>query len=374
VRSNSEIEIKAERAASLARRLGLAGILLTTQHNFAWLTGGQSNRIDGSREAGAGALLIGANGRRFVLANTIESPRLMSEALVGFDAELREFPWEAERADAALVSRLAAEAVGGAIGADTSVPETRLVEDEIARARAPLVADELQRYSTLGRDVGRALGDTMRRLEPGGAEDEVARVVAAALIAVAARPIVLLVAGDDRIARFRHPVATSARWRHTLLVAVCAEREGLVVGLSRIVSAGKPRDEVRLKTRAAAQVFGALLEATQQGATGAAMYEAALRAYQVTGFPGQERLHHQGGPTGYRSREWIAHPSCTERASLPQAFAWNPSVTGTKVEETCIVHEDGRIENVTASDGWPAIAIEVRGQRVLVPDVLTLDR
>ena len=76
VASSRELDAKAERVVQLARESNLAGILIATQHNFAWLTGGRSNRVDGSRERGNGELLIAADGRRFVLANSIESGRL----------------------------------------------------------------------------------------------------------------------------------------------------------------------------------------------------------------------------------------------------------------------------------------------------------
>ena len=75
VASSRELDAKAERVVQLARESNLAGILIATQHNFAWLTGGRSNRVDGSRERGNGELLIAADGRRFVLANSIESGR-----------------------------------------------------------------------------------------------------------------------------------------------------------------------------------------------------------------------------------------------------------------------------------------------------------
>jgi hypothetical protein len=55
-----------------------------------------------------------------------------------------------------------------------------------------------------------------------------------------------------------------------------------------------------------------------------------------------------------------------------QAFAWNPSITGSKVEETCIASSDG-IEMITTTPGWPVIAIKVDGEgKYLLPDVLSL--
>jgi len=104
--------------------------------------------------------------------------------------------------------------------------------------------------------------------------------------------------------------------------------------------------------------------------SGADLYEVAARAYRDAGFPGEEHLHHQGGAVGYRTRDWVAHPTCTELVQDSQAFAWNPSITRSKVEETCIAFEDG-IEIITTTQGWPAIASEANGKYFL-PDVLSL--
>jgi hypothetical protein len=52
-------------------------------------------------------------------------------------------------------------------------------------------------------------------------------------------------------------------------------------------------------------------------------------------------LHHQGGMTGYTSREIIATPQTHQEIRVGQAFAWNPSVTGAKAEETFVLSEGG---------------------------------
>jgi Xaa-Pro dipeptidase len=63
--------------------------------------------------------------------------------------------------------------------------------------------------------------------------------------------------------------------------------------------------------------------------------------YRDAGFPGEERLHHQGGTTGYGSREVIATPAMQHVIAANQAFAWNPSITGAKAEETFVLTESG---------------------------------
>jgi antitoxin VapB len=370
----SEIAAKRDRLLRLAEAEGLRGILLTTQPNFSWVTGGLTNRIDGSRESGNGALLFTTDGRRYVVANTIEHPRLVFEALEDSGFESIEYEWTDERADPGLPARLAAEAADGPVGIDAPGDGAVTLERQIARLRAPLTAHELARYRALGAAVGGVIGDVARSVDVGASEQDVASTLTSALAPLRIRPVVLLVAADSRIARFRHPTPTDARWTRRLMIATCAERDGLVVAASRLVHVGGPDRDLVCRTRAAAHTCAALLATTRAGVTGAELFETAAAAYAATGFPGEERLHHQGGAIGYRAREWIAHPNSQETVTPPQAFAWNPTVTGAKVEESCIVHLDGRVDLLTASPDWPSIDVEVNGLRVPLPDVLVRDR
>jgi antitoxin VapB len=155
------------------------------------------------------------------------------------------------------------------------------------------------------------------------------------------------------------------------MVVTCARRDGLIASLSRIVCVGPVPDELERRTLSAARVDAQLLAATRPGATGAELYRLASRSYSEEGFEGEERLHHQGGACGYRTRDWVAHPACDERVEANQAFAWNPSITGSKIEETCIAFDD-RCEIITASPDWPSIPVTVEGRQYVLPGVLSL--
>src|SRR5262249_1128022 len=152
-----------------------------------------------------------------------------------------------------------------------------------------------------------------------------------------------------------------------VMVALCAERDGLIVSMSRIVSAGAPAD-LNQRTRAAAGVFGRLLEATRPGARAADLYQVAVRAYDAAGFPGEELKHHQGGAIGYRAREWVAHPRSQETVRERQAFAWNPTIIGTKVEDTALVIDD-RLEVITSTPDWPLIPVAAGNRLIQASDV-----
>ena len=97
-----------------------------------------------------------------------------------------------------------------------------------------------------------------------------------------------------------------------------------------------------------------------RGTDGRTLFHVAQRAYADVGFSGEEQKHHQGGAIGYRSREWIAHPASEETVQERQAFAWNPSITGTKVEDTALLTERG-IELISSSPGWPTLEAGAAG-------------
>ena len=371
---SAEIAEKTERAQRLLAAENLGGVLLGSQHNFSWLTAGGSNGVDTSREQGAGALLVRNDGKRFVLASRIEMPRLLAEELSEQEFEPIEFAWEEEKASPTFLIERARALLhdGAALGSDLSLgANARTIEAAIARCRYQLTSSEIERFRQLGSDAGQALGRLVTTLAPGETEREIARRAADALAAGGMRAVVCLVAADERAQRFRHPVPTERRWERVLMVVVCARRHGLIASLTRIVCAGPVASELKRRTLAAARVNAQLLAATRAGATGADLYAVAARAYREAGFEGEQHLHHQGGACGYRTRDWTAHPSSAESVMLNQAFAWNPSITETKVEETCLSFADG-VEIITATPYWPQIIVQAGGREYFSPDVLPL--
>jgi antitoxin VapB len=367
----SEHTEKLDRVARVAQAAGVQGVLLAGHHNIAWLTSGRANRIDASRETGTARLLVAADGRRFVLANAIEMPRLLGEELAGLEYEPVEYPWTEDQ-DPARAVRAARSLLGerAPLGADWPLPETTAVEAALARARALLTDGEIARYRALGREAGLMLGAVCRGLTPGEEERDIARTIVDGAFGMRARPIVVLVGSDERLRRYRHPVATAAAWKSVVMVALCAERDGLVVSLSRIVAAGGPAD-LEARTRATASVFGRLLDATRPGAAASALYGVAAAGYAAAGFAGEELQHHQGGAIGYRAREWVAHPASQEIVQPRQAFAWNPTIAGTKVEDTALVIGE-RLEMLTTTPGWPMMALGTRERPIAASDIWRL--
>ncbi|HWS90065.1 MAG TPA: M24 family metallopeptidase [Pyrinomonadaceae bacterium] len=370
----AEIAEKSERLTRMLAAEGLGGVVLVAQPNFAWLTAGGNNGIDTSREQGACALVVGADGRRYALASRIELARMLEEELAGTDFEPVEYGWEEEKASPTFIADLATKVIGSgvALGSDLPLgPNVKSIDGLVSRCRYQLTPPESERFRQLGRDAGEVLGAVARSLTPGLTETEIARRVSDSLTARGMRSVVTLVAADERIAKYRHPIPTDKAWERVVMLVTCARRKGLVASLSRIVCAGEISGDLRRRTDASARVNAKLLAATRPGAAGSELYRVAADAYAEEGFPGEERLHHQGGAAGYRTRDWVAHPANTETVQINQAFAWNPTVTGSKAEETCIASAEG-VEVITTTPNWPQIHVRVGGREYLSPDVLVL--
>lgn len=358
-----EIETKTERLVELLERESLGGVLLNAQHNFAWITGGGSNGIDLSRENGAATIFVRRDGKRFLLANNIETPRMLAEEVSGDRFEPIEFSWQDEKAISDLIFEKARTLTDGQIASDLTINASlRTIENLIAPCRFELVREEIERFERLGSDAANALDQVISAIKTGETEIEIAAKMRGELGAKNISSVVTLVAADERIEKYRHPVPTEHRWNKTLLLVTCAKRAGLIASLSRMVCVGEVPNELKEKTETAAFVNATLWNATKPGTTGAELYSIALNAYADAGFPGEINRHHQGGATGYKTREWVAHPKSGEIVRANQAFAWNPSITGTKVEDTIVVTKDGN-ENITSSDNVPKIETEIEGKK-----------
>jgi antitoxin VapB len=147
------------------------------------------------------------------------------------------------------------------------------------------------------------------------------------------------------------------------MAVVVAERGGLHAAATRYACAAPLSPPIRAARAAALQVEAAMLAASTVGTTYGDVLQACDRAYADAGYPQAWREHYQGGPIGYRQREFeIAPPQAAtsrfarERIEVGHALAWNPSVLGGgKSEDTYLVEPAGP-ERITATDSWPLLA------------------
>ena len=76
--------------------------------------------------------------------------------------------------------------------------------------------------------------------------------------------------------------------------------------------------------------------------------------YKEIGYEDEWQFLHQGGPTGYSTRDYLGTPDHDGVVLPNQAFAWNPSIPGTKSEDTIIAKKDGS-EILSVTGKWPMV-------------------
>lgn len=331
-----------EQVAALLERRGLDAVLLRTPANFAWYTGGADNRVNLADPAGVAGVLLTAEDE-WVVTTNIEAQRLRDEQAP--DMEVLAYPWHEELAGA--VRRQIG--TGARLGLDSAADAssgawapTESIATDLAPLRWVLDAEAIARYRAVGADAMAALVEAVAELSVGVAERFVAARVADACQRRGLHTPVVLVAGDERIARYRHPIVSDAVCRRRVMVVLCAERGGLVANLTRFVWFEDPEPTKQRQQAVCETLLRRMrVEATLAGTTLAEAFAACQRFYAEAGQPMEWQQHHQGGLTGYASRELIATPRTAQVIQVGQAFAWNPSLPGAKAEETFVLTADG---------------------------------
>src|ERR687890_57411 len=313
---------------------GAEALLLSRPANFAWYTGGADNRVDHGDPVGVASVLLTMDGA-YILTNNIEAPRMREEQTP--EMEVVEHPWHEE--PVALLRELT-----GGTGVGTDFPSTSGpdLSAEISPLRYALDGDAIEDYRRLGEDTVIAVSEAAGSLSPETDELEAAAELSAACLRRGMFAPLLLAASDERLVRHRHPVPHGGSLGKQAMLVVCAERGGLFVSLTRMIYFQEPDPKTARRQEACREILRRMREeATRKGRTLAQAFEDCRRFYAEAGYPEGWRDHHQGGMTGYASREVIATRGTPQEITEAQAFAWNPSLVGAKAEETFVLGPEG---------------------------------
>jgi antitoxin VapB len=311
----------------------LQAVVLGRRCNFSWYTAGARNYVGQACDVGNSHLVVTAEGAT-VVTSAIEAPRLETEELAGAGIAVEAFPWTSPTGPAQAIRQL----VGSArVAVDAPLPtlEADPLGADFDGLRWALCEQEMARYREVCSDTVAAVESAARSAEPGWSEYDLAATVSAELLLRRCLPWTILVAGAGRAGRFRHPLPVDGKLDRYFMIVACGERGGLIANCSRLACFGK-------------------LPADLAGATLGAIFAQAQAAYAAEGFPDEWRHHHQGGSCGYLPREVKAAPGNPTVVLADQAFAWNPSIAGTKSEDTILCRAGG-CEVLGSSAEWPTV-------------------
>ena len=362
----SELEIKLQRIQEMLNRHQVDALLLSRVSSFAWATCGAASYINTATTTGVGSLLITPTGR-YLITDNIEAPRFEKEEhLAAQGWEFRTVVWHEANPAVADLTR------GLKLAADGPVPGALDLSNEMARLRANLLPEEGARYREVSQLCAEAMNAAIRAVRPGQSEYEIAALLDRETQARGVQPIVNLIATDDRIFYFRHPLPFNKQLDKYAMLVLCGRKYGLVASVTRLVHFGRLPDDVRRKMLAVASIDATFIAATRPGRRLSEVFQCATDMYAKTGFANEWHLHHQGGPAGYEPREWVATPGATDVVAEGQVYAWNPSITGAKSEDTVLVGPTDN-EVLTTIPGWPIIFVEAEGQNIARPAILEVN-
>jgi Xaa-Pro dipeptidase len=351
----TEREIKRARLDAVLDAHGLDELVLRDPANLAWYLGGaRVHVVPGDPIA---EVTVGTFGEE-LRTTVIEAPRLRAEELHPDAPALRALRWWEPldaRAEAATTR-----------GSDRPRSGEVDVAADVMAARSALTDPEIERFRALGRDTAAATGAALRDARPSDTEFELAGRAARHLYDREVEPVVLLVAGGERLPLHRHPLPTAKPFGERAMLVVCGRRGGLVCAVTRIRAFAPLTAEERERYAGLLRVEEAYLDATRAGVRIGDIVAAGTAAYAEQGFARDEwHNHHQGGPIGYRTRDYLASPATEHVAVDRQAFAWNPSGGGFKVEDTVLI-AGGTLEILSPDPDWPTVSVGGRPR----PDVL----
>lgn len=331
--SEDRIE-KQDRVARVRREFDGAPLVLTSHESVSWYLEGVRTHVS---LAGPPVVAVRAeeSGDVLYIADN-EADRMIAEDLLPEDAaRIARVPW--------WISPAVAAADGAGVSESQVAPQLRA-------ARARMLPAERARYRSLGTETAETLTDVLGRVGPEQTERAAAAVVAAELIARGIDPLVVLVSGSARVG-YRHPLPTAGLLGDRAMIVVCGRRDGLIANATRWVGASVDEEPILGVERA-------FLDASVPGARLDGAFESGTAAYARFGFDADEwHRHHQGGPTGYAGRDPRATASTTDLLVENQAFAWNPTAPGVKVEDTMLRTATGW-EVLTFDERWPSVDYE----------------
>lgn len=363
------VKERIDKVRSLMKDQAVDGVLLRKRRSFSWLTGGKANHIVHTTELGVADLLI-LDEKVYCITTKMEAARIRQEELSGSGFEFITPEWYEGHgqaiAELCAGKRIAcdvspAEIAGLANGADFS--------KQIAELSYVLGEQEIERYRWLSQTAAKAVESTCREIAQGMTEFEIQAHLAAKVMKEGMNPQVILVATDERIFNYRHPIPTDKKLRSYAMLVLCAEKWGLVTNVTRLVSFVPLSAELAENKQKLAQIDLEMNLATRPGAAVKDILQKGISMYAEAGFPDDWRLLHQGGATGFAPREFLALPDSQQPVLLHQAYAWNPAIKGVKSEDTILVKENGN-EFLTHTGEWEYIKIERNGQIYQRPDIL----
>ncbi|QEN06741.1 M24 family metallopeptidase [Oceanispirochaeta crateris] len=361
-----EINHKIKLIRTMMKDEAMEAVYIKKQANYSWLTAGGLNQVGIGSEMGAFGLLLTMTSL-YCVATNIEATRAkVEERLEEKGFEFLIFSWDDEKGESRSISSIVSPK---SIGSDCGMGKD--LNRQIQKLRFSLVDSEIERYRLLGDQVSRSLEEVLFRVKPGDKECSVIGRLTESLWDHRIDYITIFCASDHRITNFRHPIATEKKIEKRVMLGVNARKGGLIVCLTRFLQFGPVDSQLHKQYRDNVEIDCRMIEATVPGTPVNEILKLAVREYSRLGYESEYKNHHQGGSIGYQGRDYRVNFDSPYLVQNNQGFCWNPSISGTKSEDT-ILATNGTPEFITHPCSFPTITVETETDRYIRPDILSV--
>lgn len=361
-----EFDTKVARIREYLQKNNLYGVYLKKRSNFAWITCGGDNRIVDASEIGWSGILVTKNSVSLITDNT-EFPRIIDEEIKDLNMEKFEINWYKDELSNSIIK------IGGSknIASDIEIPNLKILDNSFERIQYQLTDPEIERFRELGKITSKSFTKIGKQVKRGMSELDVASMVSFELIKNNIQPHLILVAADNRISDYRHPIPTNNKINKYVMYVTVAVKWGLNLSITRFVHFGKISPEIKAKHDAIINIDARLILNTRPGEKLNKIFKEHINNFKKFGYPEEWKKLHQGGSASYRIRDVKPNLETPDKeiVLLNQAYAWNPSITGIKSEDTIIVHED-KNEIISEDTDWPLVEVKFNNKKILRPDIL----
>lgn len=352
-----------ERIREWLNKKELDGVLLGRRDNYAWVSSGAKNHVVTNGEEGVAYYVIKKDAVSLI-ADSSDLPRMLREQNpLGAEGIL--VPWYES-----MEEFIANYIKGEKFVSDNGVAGTLNVQEELIDLRLELTGEEAERYKEIGQLCANIVEGVCMEARPGQTETEIAQILKCRCIENGISPDCVLVGADERIMDYRHPMPADKKIGSSLMVVLGGEKYGLNISMTRMVYFEEIPEEIKERYKKTQYIFACMQMMMKDGMPYKEYFENVQQLYKEAGYDGEWKMHHQGGPTGYGCREFVVTPDNEKFMHKGQAYAWNPTIQGTKCEET--TYMDGeKIQVLTRTGSWPLSTIATPYGNMDIADILT---
>lgn len=321
-------------------------VILNRRSSFAWFSQCESS-MNFYTDFGLGYIYVDKNDVFYYTSNN-EAPRIEREIFKGV-IPVKSYSWVDGPA------KNVAELISGKkVNGDFGFNGVKEDFANIKKLRYSLFDDQIAIARELGKTSASILEKTMKNIKPGLTEYQIEAEIRYAFGKENIELPVLLIASDNNLNVYRHPLATSKIANERFMAVLCPRYKGVVIALSRILYFRKRTEQEKKRDETICKINNLLMNETNIGTDSKTLWDFMVKTYKEEGVETEYFNHHQGGAIGFESREWILRPTLQETIYKNQMIAYNPTLIGTKAEETLLMLE-GSKEILTIGNDFPTL-------------------